>query len=232
MITIRKAADRGHADHGWLRAAHTFSFADYHDPAHHHFSSLRVINEDRVAGGAGFSTHGHRDMEIITYIISGELAHKDSMGNAATIRRDEVQRMSAGTGVEHSEFNPLPNTETHLLQIWLVPDRKGHAPSYEQKSFAAEFARGGLTLVASSNGRSGSVTIHQDADLYVGRFAAGARAAQTLAAGRHAWVQVVSGSLSVNGVALSDGDGAAVSEEESLDLRAESACEFLLFDLT
>ena len=191
MIVKRPAAERGHFDHGWLDTSHTFSFADYHDPAHMGFRSLRVINEDRVAPGQGFGTHSHRDMEIISYVLEGELAHKDSTGTASTIRPGDVQRMSAGTGVTHSEFNGKRDQPVHFLQIWLLPDRRGLAPGYEQKAISPREERGALRLVASRDGRGGSVTIHQDADLYASRLEPGERVKHALADGRHAWLRVV-----------------------------------------
>ena len=231
MIVKRPAAERGHFDHGWLDTSHTFSFADYHDPTHMGFRSLRVLNEDRVAPGKGFGTHSHRDMEIITYVLEGALAHADSMGNRSTIVPGDVQRMSAGTGVTHSEFNGQRDRPVHFLQIWLVPDRRGLTPGYEQKAIPESEERGVLRLVASRDGREGSVTIHQDADLYASRLLPGERVKHALAEGRHAWLQVVSGRVELNGTALGAGDGAAVSQETGLEVVALDPAHFLLFDL-
>jgi len=231
MIVKRPAAERGHFDHGWLDTSHTFSFADYHDPTHMGFRSLRVLNEDRVAPGKGFGTHSHRDMEIITYVLEGALAHADSMGNRSTIVPGDVQRMSAGTGVTHSEFNGQRDRPVHFLQIWLVPDRRGLTPGYEQKAIPESEERGVLRLVASRDGREGSVTIHQDADLYASRLLPGERVKHALAEGRHAWLQVVSGRVELNGTALGAGDGAAVSQETVLEVVALEPAHFLLFDL-
>lgn len=233
MITVRKAGERGHFDHGWLDTRHTFSFADYHDPAQMGFRALRVINEDRVKPGQGFGTHGHRDMEIISYVLSGALAHRDSTGGGGTLRPGEVQRMSAGTGVRHSEFNGSQGEEVHFLQIWIVPDRAGHRPSYEQKAFPDAERRGRLALVASPDGADGSTTIHQDARVYATLLGEGERVEHALAPGRHAWVQVARGELEANGVVLRPGDGAAVSDERALVLagRGEGLAEALLFDL-
>ena len=221
MIRIRRSGERGHADHGWLDTRHTFSFADYHDPDHMGFRTLRVINEDVVQPGRGFGTHGHRDMEILTWVLSGTLAHRDSLGNGFLIRRGEVQRMTAGTGVTHSEVNPSEAEPVHLLQIWILPERKGLAPGYEQKPVALEPGR----LVPFP------VTIHQDAKVHAARLEAGQAVSHALAAGRHAWVQLARGSLTLNGTAMAAGDGAAVSGETTLILKAGEAAEFLLFDL-
>jgi redox-sensitive bicupin YhaK (pirin superfamily) len=231
MKTIRKAADRGHAQHGWLDSFHTFSFADYYDPAHMGFRSLRVINEDRVQPGQGFGRHSHRDMEIVTYVIEGALAHGDSLGNGSVIRPGDVQRMSAGTGITHSEFNDSKSELVHLLQIWILPERAGIAPSYEEKHFPASERAGRLRLVGSRDGRDGSVRIHQDAALYAGLLAPGESASHDLAPGRHAWLQVVRGSLSLDGAALAAGDGVAISGEARVALEARAASELLLFDL-
>ena len=231
MIRLRKAKDRGHADHGWLDTWHTFSFADYYDPEQMGFRALRVINDDVVAPGRGFGTHPHRDMEIVTYVLEGALAHKDSMGNASTIVPGEVQRMSAGTGVLHSEFNHSKTDPVHLLQIWLLPARNGLAPSYEQTFFPDEEKRGRLRLVASPDAADGSVRIHQDARLYATLLAPGEEATHALAPGRHAWVHVARGKASLNGQPLEAGDGAAVSAEEQLTLRGDGHAEVLLFDL-
>ena len=231
MIVKRPAAERGHFDHGWLDTSHTFSFADYHDPAHMGFRSLRVINEDRVAPGKGFGTHSHRDMEIVTYVLDGALEHADSMGTRSVIVPGDVQRMSAGTGVTHSEFNGKRDRPVHFLQIWLLPDRRGLTPGYEQKAIPEAEERGALRLVASRDGRGGSVTIHQDADLYASRLEPGERVKHALADGRHAWLQMVSGRVELNGTALAAGDGAAVSREGALEVVAVEPAHFLLFDL-
>ena len=231
MIRIRKSDERGRGDHGWLKSKFSFSFANYYDPEHMNFRDLRVINEDLVAPDSGFPMHPHRDMEIITYIVSGELEHRDSMGNGEVIRRGEVQRMSAGTGITHSEFNPTSDRTTHLLQIWITPDRAGHTPSYEQTLFPDEDKRDRLRLVASPDGAEGSVTIHQDARLYASLLGSGRELTHALAPGRHAWVQLIAGTLDVNGTRLDAGDAAAVSGEPALTLRAGEDAEFLLFDL-
>jgi quercetin 2,3-dioxygenase len=231
MITIRRSNERGHANHGWLDTYHSFSFADYYDPAHMGFRDLRVINEDRVAPAQGFPTHGHRDMEIITYVISGELSHRDSMGNGETIRPHEVQRMTAGTGVMHSEYSS-PTDNTHLLQIWILPEKKNLLPSYEQTYFPPEEKQGKLRLVASRGGDDGSVHINQDVKVYSSILGNGEEISYEIADGRHAWVQLISGSLTVNGETLNPGDGAAISEETILSLRSDAdETEFLLFDL-
>jgi quercetin 2,3-dioxygenase len=232
MITLRPAAERGHFDHGWLDTYHTFSFASYHDPKHMGFRSLRVINDDRVQPGEGFGTHGHRDMEIITWVLEGALEHKDSMGNGSVIVPGDVQRMSAGTGVTHSEFNPSREAPVHLLQIWLLPDARGLAPSYEQKHFEASERRGRLRLLAACDGRDGAVTIHQDADVWTALLEPGQAVRHPLGAGRHAWVHVARGAVTVNGVALGPGDGVALSGETGLDIRASAPAEVLLFDLS
>ncbi len=231
MIVKRPAAERGHFDHGWLDTSHTFSFADYHDPAHMGFRALRVINEDRVAAGQGFGAHSHRDMEIITYVLDGALAHADSIGNRSTIVPGDVQRMSAGTGITHSEFNARQDEPVHLLQIWLLPDRRGLAPGYEQKAIPESEERGVLRLLASRDGRDGTVTIHQDVDLYASRLEPGERVKHALADGRHAWLQMVRGRIEVNGTPLAAGDGAAVSAESALEMVAQESAHFLLFDL-
>lgn len=228
MITIRKGGDRGHFDHGWLDTYHTFSFADYHDPAHMGFRALRVINDDRVEAGRGFGTHGHRDMEIITYVLEGELSHQDSMGNGSVIRPGEVQRMSAGTGVMHSEKNASDEL-VHLLQIWILPERHGITPSYEQKVFPPAERDGRLRLVASHDGRDGSVTIHQDADLYTTTLRDGASVTQNLRPGRYGWVHVARGNVTVNGQPLAAGDGAAIEAEPRVTIAGDG--EVLLFDL-
>ena len=231
MITIRRSSERGHANHGWLDTYHTFSFADYYDPNNMGFRDLRVINEDYVAPAQGFPTHGHRDMEIITYVINGELSHRDSMGNGETIRPHEVQRMTAGTGVLHSEYSS-PTEKTHLLQIWILPERRNIVPSYEQKIFDAGEKQGKLRLVASRGGDDGSVHINQDVKLYASILNEGEEVSHDLKDGRHAWVQLISGALEVNGTQLKPGDGAAVSEETLLNLKAtKSGSEFLMFEL-
>jgi len=231
MITIRKSEERGHFNLGWLDTYHTFSFDQYYDPAHMHFRSLRVINEDRVAPGKGFPTHSHRDMEIITYILSGALEHRDSMGNGSVIRPGDVQRMSAGTGVAHSEFNPSESEPVHLLQIWIMPRARNLPSSYEQKFFSEEDRRGRLRLVASEDGREGSVTIQRDARLYAATLEAGSTIEHQLADQRYAWIQVARGNLNVNGQELAQGDGAAVSDEQQLRIAAADEAELLLFDL-
>ena len=232
MITLRPAEERGQADYGWLHTRYTFSFSDYYDPKHVHFRDLRVINEDHVDPGHGFGTHPHRDMEIITYVLDGALAHKDSMGTGSTIRPGEVQRMSAGTGVMHSEFNHSPSEEVHLLQIWILPERKGITPSYEQKEFPREGKLNRLRLVASPGGEEGSVTIHQDARLYASILEQGKTVRHELPSGRYAWLQVARGEVSLNGTALKAGDGAAVERESALEITGQApSSEFLLFDL-
>jgi redox-sensitive bicupin YhaK (pirin superfamily) len=232
MITIRKSDDRGHFDHGWLDTRHTFSFAGYHDERHMGFRALRVINEDRVQPGEGFGRHGHRDMEIISYVLSGALAHQDSTGGKGVLRPGEVQRMSAGTGVMHSEFNGSREEPVHFLQIWLLPDRAGHLPSYEQKEFPDAEKRGRLRLVASPEAADGSLAIHQDARVYATILARGDQVRHALAPGRHAWIQVVRGELTVNGAPLRAGDGAALSDEREVALSAPAGeAEALLFDL-
>ena len=229
MITIRKSDERGHANHGWLDSFHTFSFADYYDPAHMAFRSLRVINEDRVHGGMGFGTHPHRDMEIVTYVISGALRHADSMGHQAVMRAGDVQRISAGTGITHSEFNDSPTEPVHLLQIWIMPERKGVTPHYAEKAFGDSPT--GLTLIASHGGRDGSISIHQNAELHLGKLAAGGDAQHSLATGRAAWMQVFAGALTVNGQPLAAGDAAAVEDESEVAIATRDGAEFLLFDL-
>ncbi len=231
MITVRPAAERGHFDHGWLDTYHTFSFASYHDPRHMGFRALRVINEDRVKPGEGFGTHAHRDMEILTWVLDGGLEHKDSMGNGSVIRPGDIQRMSAGTGVTHSEFNPSREVPVHLLQIWLLPGQRGLPPSYEEKRFAPETRRGRLCLIAAGDGRQGAVTIHQDADLWTALLEPGESVHHALKPGRYAWLQVAGGAGSLNGSALHAGDGAAVSDEQALEITASARGEVLLFDL-
>jgi len=228
MIQIRKAVDRGHFDHGWLDTYHTFSFADYYDPEFMGFRALRVINEDRVQPGRGFGTHSHRDMEIVTYVLEGELQHRDSMGTGSIIRPGEVQRMSAGTGVLHSEVNPSRDRSVHLLQIWLLPDRRGLKPEYEQKTFPTEERADRLRLVASHDGSDGSLTIHQDAKILAGTIRDSVQ--YELQPGRYAWLQVARGGLDLNGQTLNAGDGAAIENEPTLTLRGKDA-EVLLFDL-
>ncbi len=231
MITVRKSSDRGHADHGWLLTYHSFSFADYYDPLQMGWGKLRVINEDRVQPGRGFGMHSHRDMEIITYVLEGQLQHKDSMGNGAIIRPGDVQRMSAGTGVQHSEFNPSPNTLVHFLQIWIVPERTGIEPSYEQKFFAPEDRRGRLRLVASRDGREGSVTIHQNADVYDGVLSSGGQVLHRIATGRIAYLHLIKGAVRVNGIQLKTGDGAKIESEREIQSEASEESELLLFDM-
>lgn len=231
MLTLRKARDRGHADHGWLDTWHTFSFASYHDPAHSRFRSLRVMNEDRVAPGRGFGTHPHHDMEIVTYVLSGALEHRDSMGHGEVLRPGEFQRMTAGTGITHSEFNPSGTEPVHLYQIWLFPEAKGLEPSYEQKRFDAADRHNRLRLVASRNAADGSLTIHQDARIYLGSLDEGVQVHHDLTSGRHAWVQILRGSVTLNGTPLGTSDGAAVSDETALVITAASDAEVLVFDL-
>jgi redox-sensitive bicupin YhaK (pirin superfamily) len=231
MLELRRADERGHADHGWLESFHTFSFADYHDPAHMGFGPLRVINEDRVAAGQGFGTHGHRDMEIISYVLEGELAHKDSMGNGSVIRPGDVQRMSAGTGVRHSEYNHSKDSVTHFLQIWIEPDRTGIAPGYEEKHFPSAEKRGRLRLVASADGSEGSVVIHQDARVHAGLFDAGESATLELSAGRLGYVHLARGSLTVNGERLAAGDAVKLTGEPAIQLTDGDHAEVLVFDL-
>jgi redox-sensitive bicupin YhaK (pirin superfamily) len=231
MVTLRPADKRGHAEHGWLDSFHTFSFADYYDPAHMGFRNLRVINEDRVAPGMGFGAHPHRDMEIISYVLEGALEHKDSMGTGSVIRPGDVQRMSAGTGVAHSEFNASKTETVHFLQIWIMPSKQGIAPSYEQKTFSAADKQGKLRLVASPDASDGSIAIHADARLYAGLFAQGERAEHALASDRQSWVQVVRGRARVNGTELSAGDGAAITGESKVVVEGIDAAEVLVFDL-
>lgn len=231
MIKIRRSNERGHANHGWLDTHYTFSFSDYYDPQFMGFRSLRVINEDRIEPGQGFPKHGHRDMEIITYMISGELSHRDSLGNGATIRPHEVQRMTAGTGVLHSEFSS-PTDRTHLLQIWILPEKERLPPGYEQKLFSPGEKQGRLRLVASRGGGDGSVHINQDVKVYASVLKAGENVSLDLARGRHAWIQLIAGKLEINGEEITAGDGAAISEETALNIEAlEDKTEFLLFDL-
>jgi quercetin 2,3-dioxygenase len=231
MLTLRKSEQRGYADHGWLKSHHSFSFADYLDPAHMGFGNLRVINEDRIAPGTGFGTHGHRDMEIVSVVLDGALAHKDNMGNASRIVPGEVQRMSAGRGVMHSEFNHAPDRETHFLQIWILPDRSGIEPGYEQKAYTDADKRGRLRLIASPDGRDGSLTIHADASISAGLFDRDERAERALDPARLAYVHVARGALCVNGIELSAGDAAKLDGESRLVLEHGRAAEVLLFDL-
>jgi hypothetical protein len=230
MITLRKSEERGHVNHGWLDSHFTFSFADYYDPQHMGFRSLRVINDDIIAGGGGFGTHPHRDMEIITYILSGALEHKDSMGNGRVIRPGEVQYMAAGTGVQHSEFNHSPTEPAHLLQIWITPDRKGLKPNYAEKSFASA-APGKLHLAASRTGRDGSIAINQDADLFVGKLNAGDKINYSFRPNRHGWLHVAEGEIELGNLQLKSGDAAAVSEERKISLKTKSSTQILFFDL-
>ena len=232
MLTIRQSKDRGFADHGWLRSLHSFSFAEYYDPKFMGWGNLRVINEDWIAAGKGFGTHGHRDMEIVTYVLAGSLAHKDSMGNIKAIPPGDVQRMSAGTGVRHSEFNHAPDATTHLLQIWIEPNVIGVAPSYEQKTFADVEKQGVLRLVASPDGSRGSVTLHADARLYAGLFDGTQSATLALAPTRKSYVHLVRGELSVNGTVLTTGDAALIEGESELTLNQGKEAEVLVFDLT
>ena len=231
MIAVRRASERGHGQHGWLDTYHTFSFNDYYDQQYMGFRVLRVINEDRVEAGQGFGIHGHRDMEIISYVLEGALGHKDSLGNGSVLRPGEFQCMTAGTGIRHSEFNPSDSEPVHFYQIWLLPDREGLAPSYDQRAFPEDERRGRLRVVASPDGRDGSLTIHQDAEVLLTSLAAGERVTHELAPGRHAWLQVLRGSAQVNGVPLATSDGAAMSDESSLTVLATETCEAMLFDL-
>ncbi len=230
MLTIRRSEERGHAEHGWLDSYHTFSFAGYHDPNWMGFRSLRVINDDLVMPGMGFDTHPHRDMEILTYILSGALEHRDSMGNGRVIRAGDVQYMAAGTGIRHSEFNPSKDEAVRLLQIWILPDRRGATPRYEEASMA-QAQTGQLHLVASKQGRHGSISINQDADLLLARLEPGQGVEHALAPARHAWVHVAEGAVTLNGVALAAGDAVAVSEETSLRVQASQPSQVLVFDL-
>ena len=231
MITVRKAGERGHFNFGWLDTYHTFSFGEYYDPRHMGFRTLRVINEDFVAPGAGFPTHGHRDMEIVTYVLEGGLSHRDSMGNGSTIRPGDVQRMSAGTGVRHSEFNDSEDERVHLLQIWILPAETGIKPGYEEKRFDDDEKRNRLRVVASPDGRDGSVTIHQDASVFAALLEDGREVAHELRPGRHAWLQVARGAVELNGHQLGQGDGAAASDEGRITIVGRGPAEVLLFDL-
>ena len=231
MIRIRKAAERGHAQYDWLDTWHTFSFDTYYDPAHMGFRSLRVMNEDRVQPGQGFGMHGHRDMEIVTYVLEGELEHRDSMGNGSIIHAGEFQRMSAGTGIRHSEFNPSAAVAVHLYQIWLLPATNGLTPSYEQRKFTDKEKLGELLLVASPDAQDGSLLIHQDARIYLSALDAGQTIGHDLRPGRHAWAQVLRGTVALNGQSLATSDGVAISDEEAFSIRATESCEVMLFDL-
>jgi redox-sensitive bicupin YhaK (pirin superfamily) len=231
MLTIRRSDQRGRANHGWLDSRHTFSFADYNDPAHMGFRSLRVINEDRVQPGKGFGTHPHRDMEIVSYVLEGALEHRDSMGTGSIIRPGDVQRMSAGTGVTHSEYNASKSEPVHFLQIWLMPRERGGAPGYEQKAFADDTRRGRLRLVAAPDGREASLTIHADAAIYAGSFDKGESAELPIGDSRYAWVQVTRGEVRVNGLDLKSGDGAALSSEAAVRIEGVADGEVLVFDL-
>ena len=231
MISIRKSNDRGHVDHGWLDSRFTFSFAEYFDPKHVQFRTLRVMNDDRVAGGGGFPTHPHRDMEIVTYVLEGALAHKDSMGNGSTIKPGDVQYMSAGTGVAHSEFNASKTEPVHLYQIWMFPDKHGHKPAYDQKNFPDAEKRGKLRLMVSPDGRDGSVTIAQDVSLYTSLPRTGETLRHELGPGRHAWVHVARGQVEIGGEQLEAGDAVAVSDARGLELTGRDSSEVLLFDL-
>ena len=231
-LSIRKSGERGHADLGWLDSRHTFSFGHYHDPRHMGFGPLRVINEDRVAPGGGFPTHPHRDMEIISYVLAGGLEHKDSLGTGSVIRPGDVQRMSAGTGVRHSEYNASDREPVHFLQIWVIPEKQGIPPGYEQKTFPADEKRGKLRLIGARDGRDGAITIHQDVDLYAGLIEKGVSLSHVLLPRRLAWIQVIAGAIKVNGEALAAGDGAAVADEATLTIESLASAEFLLFDMT
>ena len=230
-LTLRKANERGHADFGWLNSRHTFSFGQYHDPAHMGFGPLRVINDDKVAGGEGFPAHPHANMEIVTYVLDGGLEHKDSLGTGSVIRPGDVQRMSAGTGIRHSEFNASETEPVHFLQIWIMPERAGVAPGYEQKSFSVADKKGRLRLAGSRTGRDGSVTIRQDVDLYAGVFASGDKVTHDIVDGRIAWVQVARGSVRVNGLDLAEGDGLAIEDVRALELEGIDDAELLVFDM-
>ena len=231
MITLRKSEDRGHADHGWLKSHHTFSFAGYHDPDHMNFRTLRVMNEDRVAPGQGFGTHAHDNMEIVSYVLEGELEHKDSMGNGEVLRPGEFQRISAGTGITHSEFNPSEDNPTHFYQIWLIPETRGLAPSYEQKAFDPEKRQDQLQLVASPTGEQESIQIHQDVRIFLSDLTGENEVTYPIPSGRHLWVQVLRGSAGVNGEVLNTSDAAALSDESQLVLNTETSAEIMIFDL-
>ena len=232
MIAVRHAADRGNANLGWLDSKHTFSFGDFHDPGHMGFGNLRVINEDRVQPGKGFSTHAHQDMEIISYVIQGALEHKDNMGNGSVMDSGEVQRMTAGTGVTHSEFNPSANELVHFLQVWILPEQQGLPPSYEQNTYSSDSKNNRLRLIASPTGREGSLTVHQQVDIFASILDQDATLTHSLDAGRRGWMQVVRGTLEVNGETLNAGDGAAISETPVLTIKASEKAELLLFDMT
>jgi len=231
MIRVRRAAQRGGGDHGWLQTAHTFSFSSYYDPAHMGFRSLRVINEDRVRPSTGFGRHGHQDMEIVTHVLSGALEHGDDMGNSAVLRAGEMQRMTAGTGITHSERNPSPDEPVHFYQIWLLPDREGLEPGYEQKAFPDAGRRGEWRLVVSPDGRDGSLRIHQDASIFLATLDAGDKLIRPIEEGRHAWIQVLRGSVALDGETLRAGDGAAISHESSVAIKTVDPAELMLFDL-
>ncbi len=231
MITIRKAADRGHTNIDWLDSRHAFSFGDYYDPRHMGFGPLRVINDDRVGPGGGFGAHPHRDMEIISYIVSGALEHKDSLGTGSVIRPGDVQRVTAGTGIRHSEFNPSDTEPVHFLQIWIMPEQENLTPGYEQRTVADGEKRNRLRLIASHDGRNESVTIHQDADVYASLLQPGQAVQHSIAGGRLAWLQLIRGTLTLNGNKLETGDGAAIEQEQQLEIAAQDESEFLLFDL-
>ncbi len=231
MISIRRANDRGHADHGWLNTYHTFSFSDYYDPAHMGFRSLRVINEDRVAAGQGFGTHGHRDMEIVSYVLEGQLEHKDSMGNGEVLLPGQFQRITAGTGITHSEFNPSKTSATHFYQIWLLPERKGIEPSWQQRSFDKSGRHNRLQLVASRDGAEESLLIHQDAKIYLADLQDGLALHYSIPQGRHVWLQVLRGDVMANGNSLASSDAIALSDEIELNLVAKTQAEIMLFDL-
>ncbi|BFM40200.1 pirin family protein [Synechocystis sp. LKSZ1] len=231
MLLKRSSQDRGYADHGWLQSYHTFSFANYYNPNHMSFSSLRVINEDRIQGGGGFATHSHRDMEIITYVLEGQLEHKDSLGNGSVIERGKIQRMTAGTGIAHSEYNASQTEPVHLLQIWILPNQVGLTPSYEEKAIDLTPSQGQFQLIATPTGEQETITLHQDATLAVARLQAGQSLTQAFNPQRHGWLQVSQGQLALNGLDLEQGDGVAISEESSLVLTATRDCEVLLFDL-
>ncbi len=230
-MNIRRSSERGHANHGWLDSHHTFSFADYRDPKHMGFRSLRVINDDRVAAGRGFGTHSHRDMEIISYVLEGQLGHRDSIGTGSVIRPGDVQRMTAGTGVSHSEMNASPTEPVHFLQIWILPEKAGIAPGYEQKTFSDAERQGKLRLVASRDGADGSVTVHQDVRLYAALLAEGEEVTHTVPAGRHAWIHVAEGTVEIDGTRLSAGDAAAFSAATDVRIRGVDAGHVLVFDL-
>lgn len=231
MLKVRKANERGHADHGWLNTYHTFSFAGYYDPQQMGFRSLRVMNEDRVAPGKGFGTHEHRDMEIVSYVLSGALEHKDSMGNGEVLKPGEFQRITAGTGITHSEFNPSADEPTHFYQIWLLPDRKGNEPSYEQKTFDPAGRENQLQLVASPDGSKDSLLVHQDARIFVANLEQGKQISYSLDDDRHVWLQLLRGSAEINGVQLEASDGVAISNESLFDVKATKNAELMLFDL-